>query len=323
MRPPNAPDSPPMKGATPHPTGWWWALGFGNPLARLEWVGWRRRLIRQGGIGLVALAALGAVFFARYGVRGAPGYSFSLRQAVRGRQPALINPFSMPQPPTLGERMMDFLADVAVGAEAAFLRLTTLLPWALVILAVRRVRRGGHLEALRMTALSPRDWVAGLAGPPALLSALALGVFLAFVVYPNQLMRYAPLETARRMALFTLPAIGFEGMANALLICALTLREALRSRRAGEVVLRTLFWLVALCALHSAAVVAVYRGIALIPPVRASASGAWYGFWYPALLRNGPLWVVGVAKAGLAIWLFRRLARRFFDFLAREAEQLG
>jgi hypothetical protein len=36
------------------------------------------------------------------------------------------------------------------------------------------------------------------------------------------------------------PAIGFEGMANALLICALTLREALRSRRAGEVVLRTL-----------------------------------------------------------------------------------
>jgi hypothetical protein len=40
-------------------------------------------------------------------------------------------------------------------------------------------------------------------------------------------------------------------------------------------------------------------------PARARERlGAWYGFWYPALLRNGPLWVVGVAKAGLAIWLF-------------------
>jgi hypothetical protein len=96
MRPPNAPDSPPMKGATPHPTGW--CGRWGSAIAGAPGVGgWRRRLIRQGGIA-GALAALGGVFRALWRARRARLFVFAASGGA-GRQTALINPFSMPQPP--------------------------------------------------------------------------------------------------------------------------------------------------------------------------------------------------------------------------------
>jgi len=289
-------------------------VGIRNPLVRLEWFGWRRRPARHVLLGLLFVACVGVVFLARYGIpKGTGGYSTILYRAIRGTPTLGANR------PISGTRL--FWATLVITFESGLIRLTTLLPWILVIRSVQRIRRLGLWDSLRLTSLTSRDWVAGLTAPPILLGAVALGLFLAGIILPDYLGRYGEmpedLRTSYRLALVArIPFIGFEGAANGLLIAAITLHESLRSRRLFTVAGRSLGWMVVVELIHAFLVYAL-GSIAL----RFEAGGS-----YPRqlLISHGfQLSALAAGKVVLGLWILVRITRTLPARLQREAEEMG
>lgn len=289
-------------------TGIGWAIGFRNPLVRLEYLGWRRRPWRNGLVALGFLALIAFVFLARHGTPSNPGYGNFLRFFV----PA--NPFATPR----AQFWLGYWGTIAMNFEAGVLRLTTILPWLLVLRSVWRIRRGRLWEPLRLTALTSRDWVAGLAGPPVVLGTLALAIFLLAVVWPSFLLRYPDLpgmtgNPYRTAVIAAIPFIGFEGCWNGFLVAALTLREALRTRRLAMLVLRTLSWILVLQLVHAFAMYYLHR---IIPGMGLR----WPMGLYTFLLYAVPLSILGTFKAAAGIILFKVIARRLHGYMQREIE---
>ncbi len=313
------PTPAPAPSAHPCRTGLIWALGLSNPLVRLEWTGWRRRPWRRGFFILLAIALVGFMFFARYGVKGDPGYLAALSNWMRGftLQSAASAASSTP--------VRSFLVGIAVNFEAALMRLTTLFPWALVLFTVWRVRRSGHWDLMRLTALTPRDWIAGLAGPPIVISTVALAIFLPGVVYPSFRLRYEIGTPVYVGSVGSIPTIAIEGFANLALVAGFTLREGVRTHRFSLVVRRSITWVVILCLLQAALLVPLnmwlpMRSLDSWTRTLAGRMGVNPLNAVMILWRTLPLLILGIVKLAFAYWFFRWLGRTFWDRLALEAD---
>lgn len=303
---PHSPASP-----TVGPTGFLWALGPRNPLVHLEAFGWKRHPFRNAALGILFLAAMGGVFMVRNdSPRGSGGYSSTLYRAIRGNVS-----LGGGQTPSRGRA---FWAVVITNFEKGLMRVTTLLPWILAIRSVFRLRRTGIWESLRMTSLRARDWVAGLLGPPIVLSTLGLAFFLVGVILPDFWSRYPAFPPDLRLQyrtslLATIPFIGLEGAANGLLVAAVTLHEALRSRRPSTVVARSLGWILAIQLLHAFAI----YGLATLAGFLDTGGS------YPryVLISHGfQLTLLAAVKTVVAAILLSRIVNRFTAILQRDSE---
>lgn len=298
-----------------HParTGWLWALGTSNPLILLEWVIWKRRFFRNLFIGFLLLAALGVIFVARHGFPGQPGYG--TLAMIKLFQRGNLGPFQ-----TSASWWWGYWGGVFISFEAGVMRLTTLIPWILVLRSVFRVRRSGHWDALRLSSLKARDWVAGLAWPPIFLGSAALAIFLVAVIFPDFYLRYPNLpgrkDNPYRLAMIAaIPFIGFEGCWNGFLVAAAAFHEALRSRRFSMVIGRSLLWILGIEFLHAIAMQGLYKWVPI--PSNARMPEGLSAFLSYAI----PLTILGAAKFAAGAIFFYFITRRLHAILQKDSDE--
>ncbi len=283
---------------------------------------WRRRPIRQSILLLLFLVAITAVFLARSGFPpGNRGYSDALHASIRST--FSTGDLSAQDVSAIeAAQRARFWATIIVTLENSVVRVTTLLPWVLALLAVRRVRRMRLWDPLRVSRLTPREWVAGLAGPPIVLATLALVVFLAGVILPDYLQRFPDLPSPRReqyraALAATIPLIGFEGAANGVVVAGITLLACMRSGRLSGAAGRSFFWVFVFEIAHTFAIYGAIRLGIWLMPAQSSAPVALF------VSHSVPLVVVGGGKVALGIVLFQGLVRRFEVRFPPAAEEPG
>lgn len=289
-------------------------IALDNPLYRLDFVRWRTRFFTRLAIGLLIFAALAILFAGRTGMRGRTGYLDWLVTSML----SAAGPLAGAGVGRAGFRL-SMLAQYAVNFEAAVLRLTTVLPWILVMRSVWRVRRSGLVEPLLLTPLTQHQWVGGLLGPPLFISMATLTLFCGVVVFPTFWYgdpSISPVirESYRTAQIYSIPFIWFEGVGNAVLVAAITFHEALSTRRLSSVVGRSLAKILLLQLLHVIFVQFTY-GMASTLSFRFSPPLSTF------ILRAMPLWICGGVKWTLGGLALRWLVATFFRRMQEDSER--